>query len=160
MKTVKESFKAEKEILEEFFKNRITFVLTKQTKFNHLTQQEYTSNNIFTPEEYNSDFFKEKVKAFTLYLFSWYNLQHRNLGSPVGDFDELINFYLLNNESIGEIISLDDYINSNGRSCYKINSIHFDEANFQIDNFLKYFIDIMMAMKKIFFHPKNTFKTF
>ena len=39
MKTIKESFKAEKEILEEFFKNRITFVLTKQTKFNYLTQQ-------------------------------------------------------------------------------------------------------------------------
>ena len=72
MKTIKESFKAEKEILHEFFKNRITFVLTKQTKFNYLTQQEYTSNNIFTPEEYNLDFFKEKVKAFTLYFFSWY----------------------------------------------------------------------------------------
>ena len=66
---------------------------------------------------------------------------------------------MLNNESIGEIISLDDYINPNGRSCYKINSIHFDEANFQIDNFLKYFIDIMMAMI-FFFILKTPLKPF
>ena len=78
MKTIKESFKAEKEILEEFFKNRITFVLTKQIKFNYLTQQEYTSNNIFTPEEYNLDFFlKKKLKLlpFICLVGIFYNIE-------------------------------------------------------------------------------------
>ena len=151
MKTIEETFKAEKEILEEFFfKNRVNFILTKQIKFNYLTTQTYISNNIFTSKEYNFNFFKEKVKSFTHYLFSLYILKHRNLENSFGNFNEApIDFYALD-ESI-EFYLLDE---TNDENYYKLNKLYFNDVDFQIEQGLKHFINTMMKMEK-----KNYSKT-
>ena len=63
------------ETLEEFFKNRVSFVPHSYFPLfvNHPIPYSvhYTSINIFEPEEYSLDFVKEKkIKPFLLYLYS------------------------------------------------------------------------------------------
>ena len=54
MKTVEETFKAEKEILEDFFKNRINF----RDKTVNKNSSVFYSDNIFTYDDYIRDFIR------------------------------------------------------------------------------------------------------
>ena len=78
------TFKAEKEILEEFFKNRANFIISKNwinmlndehhhddyPYFNRANPLSIITTNMFTPNKYNLDFVKEKTKAHLLYVIS------------------------------------------------------------------------------------------
>ena len=78
------TFKAEKEILEEFFRNRANFIISKNwlnmvndeyhhddyPYFNRANPLSIISTNMFTPNKYNLDFVKEKTKAHLLYVIS------------------------------------------------------------------------------------------
>ena len=66
MKTIKETFKAEKEILEEFFKNRINF--RDKTVFKN--RSVFYSDNIFTYDDNIRDSIRISIKGFLLYLNS------------------------------------------------------------------------------------------
>ena len=63
MKALEKSFKVETKTIEEFFKNRAYFT----TKSNRIVGL-FFSRDIYTPEEYNLDFLKEKNQT-TLLLF-------------------------------------------------------------------------------------------
>ena len=63
MKTIEETFKAEKEILEDFFKNKINF---KEVIDNLV----FYSVKIFTYDENIRDFIRISIKRFLLYLDS------------------------------------------------------------------------------------------
>ena len=66
MKTIKETFKAEKEILEEFFKDRINF----RDKTVLKNSPVFYSDNIFTYDNYIRDSIRKSIKKFLLYLNS------------------------------------------------------------------------------------------
>ena len=84
MKTIEETFKAEKETLEEFFINRANFIISKNwlnmvndeyhhddyPYFNRANPLSIITTNMFTPNKYNLDFVKEKTKAHLLYVIS------------------------------------------------------------------------------------------
>ena len=76
MKTIEETFKAEKEILEDFFKNRINF--RDETVFGNSSV--FYSNNIFTYDDNIRDSIRNSIKGFLLYLNSLcrINGQHWN----------------------------------------------------------------------------------
>ena len=63
MKTIEETFKAEKEILEDFFKKKINF---KEVTDSHV----FYSVKIFTYNENIRDFIRISIKGFLLYLDS------------------------------------------------------------------------------------------
>ena len=63
MKTIEETFKTEKEILEDFFKNKIKF---KEVIDSHV----FYSVKIFTYNENIRDFIRISIKGFLLYLDS------------------------------------------------------------------------------------------
>ena len=66
MKTIAETFKAEKEILEDFFKDRINF--RDKTVFKNSSV--FYSDNIFTYDDYIRDSIRKSIKEFLLYLNS------------------------------------------------------------------------------------------
>ena len=66
MKTIEETFKAEKEILEEFFKDRINF--RDKTVFKNSSV--FHSDNVFTYDDYIRDSIRKSIKEFLLYLNS------------------------------------------------------------------------------------------
>ena len=66
MKTIEETFKAEKEILEDFFKNRINF--RDVTVFKNSSV--FYSDNIFTYNNNIRDFIRISIKGVLLYLNS------------------------------------------------------------------------------------------
>ena len=66
MKTIEETFKAEKEILEDFFKNRINF--KDETVFENSSV--FYSDNIFTYDDNIRDSIRISIKGFLLYLNS------------------------------------------------------------------------------------------
>ena len=66
MKTIEETFKAEKELLEDFFKNRINF--RDETVFENSSV--FYSDNIFTYDGYIRDSIRKSIKEFLLYLNS------------------------------------------------------------------------------------------
>ena len=66
MKTIEETFKAEKEILEDFFKNRINFRDKRVNKNSSV----FYSDNIFTYDDYIRDSTRISIKGFLLYLNS------------------------------------------------------------------------------------------
>ena len=63
MKTIEETFKTEKEILEDFFKNKINF---KEV----IDSLVFYSVNIFTYNKNIRDFIRISIKGFLLYLDS------------------------------------------------------------------------------------------
>ena len=66
MKTIEETFKAEKEILEDFFKNRINF--RDETVFENSSV--FYSDNIFTYDDNIRDSVRISIKGVLLYLNS------------------------------------------------------------------------------------------
>ena len=68
MKTIKETFKAEKEILEEFFKDGINF----RDKTVLKNSPVFYSVNIFTYKHHIRDSIRTSIKGFLLYLNSLY----------------------------------------------------------------------------------------
>ena len=66
MKTIEETFKVEKEILEDFFKNRINF--RDETVFENSSV--FYSDNIFTSDDNIRDSIRISIKGFLLYLNS------------------------------------------------------------------------------------------
>ena len=69
--------------LEEFFKNRVSFVphSYRPLGINYLIpdSMHYTTTNIFKPEEYSLNFVKEKNKPFLLSLYSSLELKNRSI---------------------------------------------------------------------------------
>ena len=68
MGKIDETFTLEKEILEEFFKNRTSFIPNNYEPIPHSFR--YISKNVFKPEDYSIDFLKEKIESFCYYLYS------------------------------------------------------------------------------------------
>ena len=75
MKTIKETFKAEKEILEEFFKYRINF----RDKTVLKNSPVFYSVNIFTYDHHIRDYIRTSIKGFLLYLNSSYKINEKCL---------------------------------------------------------------------------------
>ena len=75
MKIIKETFKAEKEILEEFFKYRINF--RDKTVFKD--SPVFYSVNIFTYDHYIRNYIRIDLKGFLLYLNSLYKINEKCL---------------------------------------------------------------------------------
>ena len=75
MKTIKETVKAEKEILEEFFKDRINF----RDKTVLKNSPVFYSGNIFTYDDYIRDSIRTSIKGFLLYLNSLYKINEKCL---------------------------------------------------------------------------------
>ena len=101
MKDIEETFKVEKRILEEFFKNRVLFFVN----FNI----ELVSKQIFKPEKYSLDFLKEKITPICYFLGSISPKQHNCISFKI----ELIYMDLDN----------DTHVSSFSR--HKIDTIYF-----------------------------------
>ena len=73
-----EIFTERKKFSEEFFKNRVNFIITNnQNLLNKQMRYVYGvypltifTTNMFTPDKYNLDFVEEKIKAYLLYIIS------------------------------------------------------------------------------------------
>ena len=73
MKTIKETFKAEKEILEDFFRYRINF--RDRTVFKD--SPVFYSVNIFPYDHYIRNYIRIDRKGFLLYLNSLYKINEK-----------------------------------------------------------------------------------
>ena len=139
----REIFTIRKHFLEEFFKNRANFIISSNY-LNMISQQRNIYNfftitnqlssvttNMFTPDKYNLDFVKEKIKAYLLYFISML---------------ESGEIYNMNEATIWRNISI--YFRDVGiisRDYIYIMSISKDLLNVEIDNFftlLNQIIDI------------------
>ena len=59
------------EKLEEFFKNRASFNRSELNFSSLSSMLNFTTKNIYNPEDYSLDFLKEKIKPLCYYLYSF-----------------------------------------------------------------------------------------
>ena len=112
MKTIEETFKVEKEILEDFFKNRI--------KFKEVTDSlVFYSVKIFTYNGNIRDFIRISIKGFLLYLDSLYRIDGYRLSYVEVNGKETISlkyFPILRLEKL--VVDTNDFLNQLDNEIY------------------------------------------